>query len=63
MLTGVNNIRIATRIANLLEMVFRNNRQLDSQLVDVALNATVVLTALYYRGFDKAPEFDAVLRA
>lgn len=59
---GVNNIRVASRVLNVVENVFLNNRQLDEVLLKGTLRAVVTLTAVYFQGVPDAPPFEALVQ-
>lgn len=59
---GVNNIRVASRVLNVVENVFLNNRQLDEVLLKGTLRAAVTLTAVYFQGIPGAPPFEALVQ-
>jgi hypothetical protein len=57
---GVDNIRVASRVLNVVENVYLNSRQLDELLLKGTLRAAVTLTAVYFQGVPNAPAFDAL---
>lgn len=58
----VSNIRVATRVLNVVENVFLNKLQLDELLLKGTLRAAITLTAVYFKGVPDAPEFDALVQ-